>query len=254
MEGLMKHTHSSAAVVFATLFLSAVAVHANSPSHITASVVSMDAARRTMVIVDSQGARRTVELDDQVGGFGNLKRGDRVLLTMQYDPGHARVVSIVRNGSTVAGSSAGSVVTAAPQPPVAAAPAARVTVAQDAAAEGAFAARVTVLASQASGVDPTWNSFRDSCEAKTTGDYSSGREWFALWDRNASSDLSGGFCRDLFNQIVGRGGDVVRGMAAAEESALAAGVLPGTIREIRKRNGLDWDGWSKPDPDRQPTP
>lgn len=245
----MKHPHVVVACCLSLVSLAVLPARAAAPSHITARVVSLDSSQRTMVIVDAQGTRQTVELNDQLSGFNDVQAGDRVLLTMQYDPGHARVSSIVKSGTTVAapqGAPVGAAVVVA-VPVAASAPAASTSTR---AAEQAFKTRVATLAEQATGVDLTWNSFRDTCEAKVRTPYANGRDWFGLWDKSMTADLSGGFCRDLFNQIAGRGGDVVRNMASAEEAALQSGLLPGTVRDIRRAHSLDWEGWTQPAPER----
>jgi hypothetical protein len=64
------------------------------------------------------------------------------------------------------------------------------------------------------------------------------------------ADLSNGTCRDLYNQIVGLGETVKRGMAGAEDAARRS-LSPGEIRDVRLRYSMDWDGWALPAPERQ---
>jgi hypothetical protein len=110
-----------------------------------------------------------------------------------------------------------------------------------------FADRTAAIAEQANRVDPLWRSFREGCDVKVSGQYEGGREWLSLWDTQAKADLSSGFCRDLFDQIVNAGSDVNKSMAAAEEGVRTS-LLPGAIREIRRRYSMDWDGWGRQAP------
>ena len=64
------------------------------------------------------------------------------------------------------------------------------------------------------------------------------------------ADLSSGFCRDLFNQIVSPGEGIKKGMAAAEDVARKT-LDAGEMRDIRKLNSMDWDGWALSAPDRR---
>ena len=63
------------------------------------------------------------------------------------------------------------------------------------------------------------------------------------------ADLSSGFCRDLFNQIVTSGEGIKTAMAAAEDVARKS-LAAGDIREICKLNSMDWEGWELPAPDK----
>jgi len=52
-------------------------------------------------------------------------------------------------------------------------------------------------------------------------------------------------------QIVGLGEPVMRGMAQAEDAARRS-LSPGEMRDVRLRYSMDWDGWGRPAPERQP--
>ena len=83
----------------------------------------------------------------------------------------------------------------------------------------AYSRRVADLAAEASRVDGLWNGFRTNCRVTLSDNaYEGSREWLSLWE-SVQVDLSSGYCRDLFNQIVGRGQTVNSGMAAAETEA-----------------------------------
>lgn len=216
----------------------AAAQSGGTPTYTNARVVSINALDRTFVIRQADGAQQTVELDDSVGGMGDVTVGDEVILTLRGEPGRPRVSALTKSTATPARA------TPAPRP---LAPTG--SPAPEAAAE-AFARQVADLALEASRVDRLWSAFRTSCDASVGGRYEGAREWFGLWANDVRADLSNGYCRDLYNQIVGLGETVKRKMAGAEDSARRS-LSPGEIRDVRLRYSMDWDGWDRPAPERQ---
>ena len=65
--------------------------------------------------------------------------------------------------------------------------------------------QVATLSMNARAVDSMWSSFVTACNVKPVANEGGGRDWFGLWDGRVQADYSGGFCRDLFNQIVSAG-------------------------------------------------
>jgi hypothetical protein len=208
--------------------------------HVTAEVVSVNALNRTLVVRISGGTAQTVELDDSVAGFGPVKAGDRLILTLRREPGRAKVTWLARDadrkrdGKDGVAKAASSATPGVPPPDLDA-------------LRRTFSERTAALAEQASRVDALWRSFHEGCDVKVAGQYEGAREWFSLWDTQARADLSSGFCRDLFDQIVSAGSDVTKGMADAEDGVRNF-LLPGAIRDIRRRYSMDWEGWSRPAP------
>jgi len=101
---------------------------------------------------------------------------------------------------------------------------------------------------QANRVDRLWGELRTNCTVTIRGgQYDGAREWLSLWNDQAQVDLSSGTCRDLFNQVVTQGQALSTEVAAAEESARRL-LEPGQIREILRRNSLDWARWGSPAP------
>ena len=209
------------------------------PTYTNARVVSINPLERTLVIRQADGTQRTVQLDDSVGGVGDLKAGDEVILGLRAQPGWPRVTVITK--STTATPSRG---TAAPKPLP---PAANEN---SQAAGDSFARQVATLSEDADRVDRLWSAFRTTCDATVGGRYEGGREWVSLWTNDVRADLSNGTCRDLYNQVVGLGESVKRGMAGAEDVARRS-LSPGDIRDVRLRYSMDWDGWTLPAPERQ---
>ncbi len=212
-----------------------------SPTYTNVQVVAVDAIGRTLVIRNTKGVEEKMQLDDNLAGFGDIKAGDRVILTLQTGPGWARVSSIVKSRALPALKAAAS---SSPGPPVE-----PVVSSQALASRGAFDAQVAGLAGQADRVDRVWNEFRRACNFEAENPREGARGWFALWEGSIRADLSGGFCRDLFNQVVDLGESVNAGMTAAEDVARRS-LLPGDIREIRRQYRMDWDGWALTPPKR----
>lgn len=226
--------------------LTAAAAAAQAPLYTNAELVSLDARTRTLVVRTNDGQSRTLKLDDTVSGLAELRPGDEVILAVRRDPGQARVMRILRSVSSAPVPR--PLQPAGPAPARLAAPAPNGGVEAPAPALEAFSNRVAALAQQASYVDALWASFAGACDATVRSRYD--RDWFSLWDAGGvQSDLSTGFCRDLYNQVIARGESVKSAMSAAEESA-RTDLLPGNIRDVRRRYAMDWDGWDRTPPQR----
>lgn len=216
-----------------------------------AQVVAIDVTGRTLVIRDAKGTDEKVQLDDRLAGFGGVEVGDRVVLILQRGPGWARVRSIVRSRTratpiVAAKPSIGATgyVEAMPASDLAVA---RVDASPDIVSRQAFAAEVARLARQADDVDRLWTRFQTSCNFTDENLQGGVRGWFVLWEGSTRGDLSGGFCRDIFNQIVDLAEPIKAGMDAAEDVARRT-LSPGEMREIRARYIMDWSGVTSPKP------
>ena len=221
------------------------------PTYTTAKVVSIDLQNRMLVFRASDGKAQTAKLDDTVAGFPvGIRPGDQVIVSLRNEPGMPRVSSIVKSAPPTAANAPRPAPRATTAPQTEATPGPVVLVGADSAAGRAFDERVATIALDANRVDGLWNAFRNSCDVKTTGTFGGSREWTALWTNSSRADLSSGFCRDLFNQIVGLGDTVSRAMAGAEDGVRET-LLPGAIREIRVRHSMDFSGWGSPPPERQ---
>ena len=204
-------------------------------TYTNAQVLAVDVNGRTLLIRNAMGVEEKVQLDDNLSGFGDVRAGDQVILTLRTGPGWARVSSIAKSSPepepTVA-------VSPSPRPPVA-----PVDDSQVLSSRQAFGGKVASLAAQADRVDRVWNEFRSACNFKAGNLHEGARGWFAIWEGSIRADLSGGACRDLFNQIVDLGEPIKAGMTAAEDVARQT-LSPGDIRKIRRQYALDWEGWA----------
>jgi hypothetical protein len=214
----------------------------STPTFTNAKVLKFDVQNRLIKVRLPDGTEQTAELDDNVVGFADIAVGDSVLLTMRDEPSRPRVSRIVK-------------AVTAPAPRVAARPASEVVAAPAGglvltnSAEVAFRDRMQALAQQADAVDRLWNGFKGPCKADESASYEGAREWLLLWDNPQGADLSGGFCRDLFNQIVDRGTTIGSGVVAAEKEAQRT-LSPEEIRQVSRSYSLDWSGWGRTAPKR----
>ena len=231
-----------AVVAFAwgVLFGAAASAREDIPTYTNAVVVSMDKAKRTIVVRNTDGAQERLDLDAAVTDLGDIRPGDQVILTVRGEPDRPRVTALSK--SVTAPSKTPAIATSAPLPT------------EDLSGpRSAFESQVALIAQQAGRVDGLWTQFVNACDVRpgTTTAYDNGREWFALWDGTTTrADLSNGFCRDLYNQVVGLGESVKRSMSGAEETA-RKNLDAGDMRAIRQRYSMDWDGWDRAAPARQ---
>jgi hypothetical protein len=213
----------------------------SSPTYMNAEVLRFDPLRRLITVRKPLGSEETMELDERLAGFGDVAPGDDAILTVRRQPGRAWVSAIMKATPKAPDDAAASDDLHALPP---------AGLAGNATPRQSFAVQVELLSQRASRVDGLWNSFRSSCGARVRGNYEGAREWFGFWDDAVRSDLSSGFCRDLYNRIVDLGEGVKAAMVTAEDVARAT--LPaGSIREIRRHYAMDWDGWDRVPPARQ---
>jgi len=265
---MKRMTRMILAMAVPALLATGPAAQAQAPDYTNVHLVSINVTNRTLVIRNAQGTQETLQLDDNVAGFGNVQPGDRVILGIRNEPGHDRVTSIMKSTpsapaapakpaapatrtvvrTTPAKSTTTTTTVTTTTPGTPTAPAA-VNAAQIQAAQAAFADQVAALAQQARSVDRLWSDFSTTCKATVTTHYDGARDWFGIWDDQVKADLSSGFCRDLFNQMVTAGEVIKKSMAGAEEVA-GKTLEPGQVREVRRVNMMDWDGWTRPAPDR----
>ncbi|MBK5255412.1 MAG: hypothetical protein JJE39_05215 [Vicinamibacteria bacterium] len=208
------------------------------PTYSNVRVVSIDPARRIVVLLTAKGRKETLVFDDLLQSTGGIKAGDLVIVTVRGGPGRQRMsaISLARTPPAVS--------------PAKESKAVRLIVGAARTEMDRFAEVVAVISGDARSVDASWASFVTACDVRQPETTSGGREWFGLWDGRVQADYSGGFCRDLFNQIVSAGEGIKKAMAAAE-SVVQHTLEPGEIRDIRTLHNMNWDGWTLPPPARR---
>jgi hypothetical protein len=73
------------------------------------------------------------------------------------------------------------------------------------------------------------------------------RPWFALYEANGIRMTPTTYydCVSWLSSIKGNALQIKDGIDKATEAARRGGVFPGTIRDLRRKYRLDWDGWDR---------
>ena len=99
---------------------------------------------------------------------------------------------------------------------------------------------IAALARTADTLDEYWRKFRSACYVGRVAGGSFDREWFALWDPRAMQGAVSPGCEQSFATARGAAQDIRTGVLNAQEAARRAGVYPGTLRDVRRRNRLEF--------------
>jgi len=99
---------------------------------------------------------------------------------------------------------------------------------------------IAALARTADTLDEYWRKFRSACYEGRVAGGSFDREWFALWDPRAMQGAVSPGCEQSFATARGAAQDIRTGVLNAQEAARRAGVYPGTLRDVRRRNRLEF--------------
>jgi S1-C subfamily serine protease len=109
--------------------------------------------------------------------------------------------------------------------------------------EAQYVQAVQTARQAADNLDAYWTRYAPSCvvNAARGGD----RAWFAALEANGVtiSRSSEWDCGQWLNTVRERADEVRSGIVHAAETARHNGVYPGVIRDIRRRNRLEWSGW-----------
>jgi hypothetical protein len=104
-----------------------------------------------------------------------------------------------------------------------------------------YRAALEAAARSADQVDEFWNRYASSCvvTARAIGD----RPWFAVYlaDGIAISQTSAWNCASWLQTLADHAAPVRTRVEGASETARRAGVLPGAMRDLRRRLRLTWD-------------
>jgi hypothetical protein len=106
-----------------------------------------------------------------------------------------------------------------------------------------FDTAVSRLAGDARAVDAAYARYQASCPTGNAGSDAS-RGWFGVLEGAAVGDGSA-VCASRLAEVMRLGAPIKSGMLAAHEAARRAWVLPGTMRDIRRRHAMDWSGWDR---------
>ena len=95
-------------------------------------------------------------------------------------------------------------------------------------------------------LDASWDKGARTCVAGTVR-VSASRAWFAVLEPNGVrlTETTTYDCAGWVDTIKGNAAQIRDTMDKATEAARRGGVYPGTIRDLRRRYRLDWDGWDR---------
>jgi hypothetical protein len=102
---------------------------------------------------------------------------------------------------------------------------------------------VEAIARQATQLDIYWNRITANCTVRAATGYD--REWFGLWDGRTKLDTPDPSCGSAVRELQEMAAEVRSAMATAQEDARRAAVLPGQLRDIRRRHKMDWVGFDR---------
>ncbi len=100
---------------------------------------------------------------------------------------------------------------------------------------------VEAVARRAAQLDSYWERIKTNCPVRSAPGYD--REWFGLWDGRATLTGANASCASAMSELDDLAREVRAAMAGADQEARRAAVLPGRLREIRRRHRMDWTGF-----------
>jgi S1-C subfamily serine protease len=107
----------------------------------------------------------------------------------------------------------------------------------------AYDKTVAVVAKRASQLDDYWARIKQNCAVRIAPGYD--REWFGLWDGRTALTAPDSSCISAVNDLNASAAQVRSVMIDAQENARRASVLPGNLRDVRRRYRMDWTGWDR---------
>jgi S1-C subfamily serine protease len=102
---------------------------------------------------------------------------------------------------------------------------------------------VEAVSRQAVQLDAYWSRIKVNCTVRVAPGYD--REWFGLWDGRAKLDTPDTSCGSAVQELEAMATQVRTVMGTAQEEARRASVLPGELRDIRRRYRMDWPGFDR---------
>ena len=106
-----------------------------------------------------------------------------------------------------------------------------------------YAQIVEAVSRQAVQLDAYWNRIKANCTVRVAPGYD--REWFGLWDGRAQLDSPDASCGAAVQELQDMAGQLRTAMGTAQDEARRTSVLPGELRDIRRRYRMDWPGFDR---------
>jgi S1-C subfamily serine protease len=102
---------------------------------------------------------------------------------------------------------------------------------------------VEAVSRQAVQLDAYWSRIKVNCTVRVAPGYD--REWFGLWDGRAKLDTPDPSCGSAVQELEEMATQLRTVMGTAQEEARRASVLPGELRDIRRRYRMEWPGFDR---------
>jgi S1-C subfamily serine protease len=102
---------------------------------------------------------------------------------------------------------------------------------------------VSTVARHAAQLDDYWIRIKANCAFRAAPGYD--REWFGLWDGRTVLTTPDYSCSSAVKDLEKLATDVRTAMSTAQEEARRSSVLPGQLREIRRRYRMAWTGFDR---------
>jgi hypothetical protein len=106
-----------------------------------------------------------------------------------------------------------------------------------------YAQIVDAVARQAGQLDGYWTRIKANCTVRVAPGYD--REWFGLWDGRAKLDTPDASCGAAAQELQEMAGQLRTAMSTAQDEARRSSVLPGQLRDIRRKYRMDWPGFDR---------
>jgi hypothetical protein len=107
-----------------------------------------------------------------------------------------------------------------------------------------FEQTIAQLGQRADNLDERWRGFKANCYlGRVAGSFD--RDWYAIFDQAAMQGTVAPGCGPAFADIRRIAREIRDGVAAADETARQANVLPGARRDVLERYRLDYAGWGR---------
>ena len=92
-------------------------------------------------------------------------------------------------------------------------------------------------------LDGYWTRIKSNCAVRVAPGYD--REWFGLWDGRTALTSPDASCASAARDFGNMAAELRAALSTAQEEARRASVLPGEMRDIRRRYRMDWVGWER---------
>jgi len=102
---------------------------------------------------------------------------------------------------------------------------------------------VEAASRQAVELDTYWSRIKANCNVRVAPGYD--REWFGLWDGRTSLNSPDAACGSAAREFDDMAAQLRAAIATAQEDARRSSVLPGELRDIRRRYRMDWAGFDR---------